>query len=221
MPTRGEETQERIRTVALALFQEKGFDAATMREVASRADVALGAAYYYFPSKEALVLEFYARMLDDLEAKLPAALEGRRDLGERLKAVLELKFFLLRPNRRFLGALVRAGLDPESPVSPFSAGTAPLRERSIAIFERALEGAEVKVPPDLARHLPRLLWLYDMGLVLFWLFDRSEDQARTDRLIARSLETIVTAIHLARFRVTALLRKAVVRLLVDVDEAPA
>ena len=218
MTTRGEETQERIRAVALALFQEKGFDGATMREVASLADVAIGAAYYYFPSKEALVFEFYTRMQDELEAKLPAALEGRRELGERLKAVLEIKFSLLRPNRRFLGALVRAGLDPENPVSPFSAETAPLRGRSIAIFERALEGSEVKIPPDLARHLPRLLWLYDMGLVLFWLFDRSEEQARTDRLIARSLETIVTAIQLARFRVTALLRKAVVRLLADVEE---
>ncbi len=219
--TRGKETHERIREVARSLFQEKGFDGATMREVATRADVALGAAYYYFPSKEALVLEFYTRVVEELEAKLPAVLEGRRELGERLKAVLDLKFSLLRPNRRFLGALVRAGLDPENPVSPFSAETAPLRGRSIAIFEQALEGSEVKVPPDLARHLPRLLWLYYMGLVLFWLFDRSGEQARTDRLIARSLETIVTAIHLSRFRVTALLRKAVVRLLTDLEEAPA
>jgi len=219
LTTRGEETHERIREAARALFQEKGFDGSTMREVASLADVAVGAAYYYFPSKDALVLEFYSRVQDELEAKLPAALEGRRELGERLKAVFELQFSLLRPNRRFLGALVRAGLDPENPVSPFSAATAPLRARSIAIFERALEGSEVRIPPDLARHLPRLLWLYDMGLVLFWLFDRSEEQARTGRLIAGSLETIVTAIHLARFRVTALLRKAVVRLLTEVEEA--
>ncbi|HQQ76677.1 MAG TPA: TetR family transcriptional regulator [Thermoanaerobaculia bacterium] len=217
---RGEETRDRIRAAALALFQEKGFEASTMREVASLADVATGAAYYYFPSKEALVLEFYTRVQDELETTLPAALEGRRDLGERLKAVLELKFSLIRPYRRVLGALVRAGLDPENPVSPFSTDTAPLRGRHLAIFERALEGSEVKIPPDLARHLPRLLWLYDMGLVLFWLFDRSEGQARTDRLIARSLETIVTAIHLARFRVTALLRKAVVRLLADIEESP-
>jgi hypothetical protein len=58
-----------------------------------------------------------------------------------------------------------------------------------------------------------------MGLILFWLFDRSEAQARTDRLIGRSLETIVTAIRLARFRVTAPLRKAALRLLAEFEEA--
>ena len=221
MSGKGEETREKIRSVALALFQEKGFDGATMRDIAAQAGVATGAAYYYFPSKEALVLEFYARLQDELDERLAATLEGREELGERLKAVLDLKFRLLKPNRRFLGALVRAGLDPENPVSPFSADTAPLRERSIAIFRRVLEGADVKVPPDLARHLPRLLWIYYMGLVLFWLFDRSEGQARTERLVSRSLETIVTAIRLARFRVTAPLRKAALRLLAEFEETPA
>jgi AcrR family transcriptional regulator len=219
--TRGEETREKIRAIALALFQEKGFDGATMREIAQKAEVATGAAYYYFPSKEALVLEFYARIQNELDEKLSAALEGRRDLLERLRAVLDLKFGLLRPNRRFLGALVRAGLDPENPVSPFSAETAALRGRSIAIFQRALEGSEVKIPADLASHLPRLLWLYYMGLILFWLFDRSDGQRRTDRLIARSLDAIVTAIKLARFRVTAPLRKAVLGLLSDLEGDPA
>ena len=179
MSARGVETREKIRAVALALFQEKGFDGATMREVALKAGVATGAAYYYFPSKEALVLEFYARLQDEMEQNLPAALEGRRDLGERLRALLDLKFGLLRPNRRFFGALVRAGLDPENPVSPFSTETAALRDRSIAIFRRALEGSDVRIPADLGPHLPRLLWLYYMGLILFWLLDRSEGQKRT------------------------------------------
>lgn len=217
MSTRGEETRQKIRETALALFQEKGFDGATMREVAQRAEVATGAAYYYFPSKEALVLEFYSRLQGEMEEKLPAVLAGSRDLGERLRAVLDLKFGLLRPNRRFFGALVRAGLDPENPVSPFSAETAALRDRSIGIFRRTLEGSDVKIPSDLAPHLPRLLWLYYMGLILFWLFDRSEGQKRTSRLIVRSLDAIVTAIKLARFRVTAPLRKAVLGLLSDIE----
>ncbi|MCM3876799.1 MAG: TetR family transcriptional regulator [Thermoanaerobaculia bacterium] len=220
MSTRGEETREKIRAVALALFQEKGFDGATMREIAAEAKVATGAAYYYFPSKESLVLEFYARLQNEVDEKLSAALEGHRELRERLDAALRLKFGLLRPNRRFLGALVRAGLDPENPVSPFSAETTTLRERSIGIFRRTLEGSDVKIPADLAPHLPRLLWLYYMGLILFWLFDRSEQQKRTDRLIARSLDAVATAIKLSRFRVAAPLRKAVLGLLSDLEGDP-
>jgi AcrR family transcriptional regulator len=218
MSVRGEETREKIRAVALGLLQDKGFDGATMREIAQRAGVATGAAYYYFPSKEALVLEFYERLQSEVEDGLHAALEGRSELGERLRAVLDLWFGLLRPNRRFFGALVRAGLDPGNPVSPFSAETATLRDRSIAIFQSTLQGSDAKIPADLAPHLPRLLWLYFMGLILFWLFDRSEGQRKTTRLTARSLDAIVTAIRLSRFRVTAPLRKAVLGLLHEVQE---
>src|SRR4051812_16540464 len=50
--TKGDLTRERIFTVALNLFREKGFEGTTMREVAAAANMSLGAAYYYFASKE-------------------------------------------------------------------------------------------------------------------------------------------------------------------------
>ena len=56
---KSEQTRQRILEAALELFRVKGFAAATMREVAVAAGVATGAAYYYFPSKEAIVLAFY------------------------------------------------------------------------------------------------------------------------------------------------------------------
>jgi len=34
------------------------------------------------------------------------------------------------------------------------------------------EGGDVKVPADLKPQLPYVLWLYQMGLILFWLYDR-------------------------------------------------
>src|SRR4051812_40550459 len=52
--TKGDLTRERIFTVALNLFREKGFEGTTMREVAAAANMSLGAAYYYFASKEAI-----------------------------------------------------------------------------------------------------------------------------------------------------------------------
>ena len=54
-------------------------------------------------------------------------------------------------------------------------------------------------------------------LIFFWLLDRSEEQKRTNRLIARSLDAVVTAIKLSRFRVAAPLRRAVLGLLADVE----
>jgi len=52
--TKSEETRDRILNAALSLFREKGFDTATMRQIAVEAGVATGAAYYYFASKDPL-----------------------------------------------------------------------------------------------------------------------------------------------------------------------
>src|SRR5262249_2367368 len=56
---RGEQTRAAIFAAALALFQERGYEATTMRAIAERAGVSLGSSYHYYPSKSHLVLEFY------------------------------------------------------------------------------------------------------------------------------------------------------------------
>jgi hypothetical protein len=61
----------------------------------------------------------------------------------------------------------------------------------------ALEGGDVKVPADLKPQLPYLLWLYQMGLILFWLYDRSENQQRTQKLTEKSLGLLVTLLRLS------------------------
>jgi AcrR family transcriptional regulator len=53
------DTKTLIYQTALGLFREKGLENTTMREIAKAAGVALGGAYHYFPSKEAIVAEYY------------------------------------------------------------------------------------------------------------------------------------------------------------------
>ena len=45
---KSDETRSRILEAALSVFRERGFENATMREIAVEAGVATGAAYYYF-----------------------------------------------------------------------------------------------------------------------------------------------------------------------------
>ena len=72
-----------------------------------------------------------------------------------------------------------------------------LRERAIEHLRIALEGGDVKVPAALKPQLPYVLWLYQMGLILFWLYDRSENQQRTQALIEKSLGLLVTLLKLS------------------------
>ena len=54
---KAERTRERIFAAALSLFSEKGYERASMPDVAKSAGGRLGLAYRYFACKEELVLE--------------------------------------------------------------------------------------------------------------------------------------------------------------------
>jgi AcrR family transcriptional regulator len=211
---KAEETRERILDAALRLFRDKGFDETTMRDVAAEAGMATGAAYYYFRSKEELVMALYARTSDEARTLVPAALERSRDVKKRLRAVIDTKFRQFADHRRLLGALVRIGMDPKHPLSPFAKESAPMRLESIGYFRDALAGT--KIPKDLEEFLPGLFWFYQLGLILFWIYDESPGQRKTERLTEGTLEIAVRLIQLSSLPLIGPIRKRVVALLNDV-----
>ena len=214
MPPRAksDETRARILAAAIDLFRRNGFAKTTMREIAADAGVALGAAYYYFDSKDAIVLAFYGQAQDDLNPILDEALLGSRDLAKRIRALLDAKLRYFEPNRQLLGALAGYA-DPEHPLSPFSDRTRAIRENDIRFFEAAIEGSKTSVPDDLRSRLPKLLWLYQMGLILYWIYDRSPNQAKTALLVEKSVGLVARLIKLASFPPLRPLRRAAVELM--------
>jgi AcrR family transcriptional regulator len=208
---KSEATRERILEAALALFRERGFETTTMRDIARESKLALGAAYYYFDSKDALVMAFYERAQRDLEPLLEGALSKTHGLEERLRAVIDVKFQYFAPNRKLLGAL-SAHIDPHHPLSPFSDETRPLRERDIAFLALALEESKTRITDDLKTHLPRVLWLYQMGLLLFWVYDSSPSQTRTQLLFQRSLSIVTNLIRFSSLAFMRPVRKLVAEL---------
>jgi AcrR family transcriptional regulator len=219
MPAKSAETRTRILDAAMDLFRRQGFEETTMREIAAEAGVATGAAYYYFDSKDAIALAFYDQSQRELESSIEQALASGKHLGERLAALLEAKLKYFEPNRRLLGALA-AHADPEHPLSPFSARTRDIRERDVASFARALQSSGVRVARDLEPHLPRMLWMYQMGLILFWIYDRSPAQARTHTLIRKTAVIVERLVKLAAFPLMRPVRRMVVDLMLTVTEEP-
>ena len=155
---RAEDTRRRIYEAAMEIFREKGFEQATMRDIAAKAGVALGGAYYYYSSKEAIVLSFYQDMQSSSHDAILQAMAGQKKLKDRLRCVMEKRFELLAPNRKFCDALFRHAPDSQDPLSPFSEQARAIRERSIEHLRIALEGGDVKVPGRLeaAASLPAL-----------------------------------------------------------------
>lgn len=215
--TKSEETRSRILAAALELFRRRGFEEATMRDIAVEAGVALGSTYYYFASKEAIVMAFYEQASKTMSEEIEARLATAKGLEDRLRTILDVKFEYFSPNRLFLGALLRHAADPQHPLSPFSNSTAHIRERDIQQFASALADSRMAIPKDFAPFLPNLIWLYQMGLILFWISDRSHDQVRTSQLREKSLSLVVTAVKLSGFPLLRPLRKKIIDLLKTIE----
>ncbi len=210
--TKSDETRARILDAAMDLFRRQGFEETTMREIATEAGVATGAAYYYFDSKDAIVLAFYDQAQKELQPLLDKAMAASKDLKDRLRLLLEVKLRYFEPNRRLLGALA-AHADPEHPLSPFSPQTREVRERDIEYFQRALAGSSIHVARDFEPHLPRILWMCQMGLILFWIYDRSQSQKRTQALVEKSLAIVVRLVKLSDLPLMKPVRRIVIDLL--------
>lgn len=209
---KSDQTRTRILEAALHLFRQRGFEQATMRDIAKEARVALGSAYYYFDSKDAIVMAFYELAQTELAPLIEDGLANRRDLKERLAAVITAKFDYFEPNRNLLGTL-SSHIDPQHPLSPFSRVTKPIRETDISFMHRAIEGSTIKMAGDLKPYLPRLLWLYQMGLILFWVYDHSPKQRKTTQLFEKSLAIVVGLVKLSALPLMRPIRKLVTDLL--------
>jgi len=193
---KSEETRARILNAALAVFRERGFERATMREIADAAEVATGAAYYYFDSKDALVMAFYTRSQVEIRERLAIKLPRCKTLEARLRTTIEEVLEYFEPNRKLLGAL-SAHTDPDHPLSPFSEETRPIREADLAFFTAMVEDSGTKLPKNIQPYLPRLLWMYQMGLILFWVYDKSPQQRRTRVLFNQTLKMLMLTLRLA------------------------
>ncbi|MFJ1576056.1 MULTISPECIES: TetR family transcriptional regulator [unclassified Streptomyces] len=212
---KSEQTRTLILETALRLFQERGFDKTTMRAIAAEAGVSVGNAYYYFSSKEHLVQGFYDRIGAEHRLAARAVLDRETDLEARMAGVLTVWIDVAAPYHEFAAQFFKNAADPESPLSPFSPESEHARDAAIAVHREVLAGSKAKVPDELADLLPELMWLAQMGLVLYWVFDRSDSSERSRRLAERGSRLTSRGIALSRFRVLRPLVREVHELFAD------
>lgn len=216
MGKKGEETRAALLEVALKLFRKRGFDATTMRDVAAAAGLSLGASYYYFRSKEEIVLAYYEEVQTAHERALPADWPEATPLEERLYEAVAAKLRIVARDARFLGALFRYAAEPSHPLGVFDDGTAAVRARAIAVFRRALAG---RVDPALEEPFAQALWLAHLGVLLLSLRDaRPERAERATRALARAADRVAALSALPPVRAQI---DEVLALLAKGAEAPA
>jgi len=215
-----EHTRRKILDAAREMFVRQGYEATTMRAIADRAGVSLGSSYHYFPSKEHLVLEFY-RHTHELHAAAIAPLLGReKDLSTRLRGTIRAVVVTCEPFHAVAGSIFSTVANPASPLNPFGGAAKPLRDEVVELYAEVVSGSGARIPKDIAEFLPLILWLYQMGILYFWIFDRSPGRLRTLEVIDETTELIVRLISLANLPVLRGSRNRILGLIKDIVERP-
>lgn len=176
--TRAAETaarKARLVEAAIQLAAEGGYEAVQMRDVAARADVALGTLYRHFSSKDQLLLA----ALHAQAATMRAALDRRPPAGstpaERVADVLRRASRALERDPKVTAALVAAMFvdDPEA-----RAQRLEVRELLDSMLQRALDGTEID---DLAGVVDVLGHTWT-AVLAFWASGLSDGTPMGDRL---------------------------------------
>ena len=186
-----EQRREAILDAARKLFWARGYERATMPQIADAAEVAPGTLYLYFPSKEALYAELLVEGYGRLGERLREAVQADgspREQGEALidgflgfarehPEYFDIIFFTVQREGR---AVTGLALDAEQR-SSLLAAEAACRSVATGVLERA------GVPPEAAVHRVQAVWSMLAGIVLYFV----RDDAATFAAVAREARALI------------------------------
>lgn len=181
--------RKRIVAAALSLFQTKGFETTTTKAIAKKAGIAEGTVFNYFRTKEDIALYFFELEVDQaIEAVRQTPRLRRASLEEKLFALVQNQLEYLAPYERFIGAAFLEALKPMSALGAFSHRAHALRHRYIEFVQELFdEAAPKKRSSSLDWIGPQAFWVFYVGVLLFWLQDRSPRKQHTMAFLDRSI----------------------------------
>ena len=147
--------RDEILAAAQQVFAERGYQAASMVEIARAADFAVGTLYKVFASKEALFEQLLLVQLGSLERALDVAIEGSSTVVAALEAVAVVNARWKAERRSFLSIFVspRVGefqaVGPELPAVEALVGR--FHARFLELIRRGVAAGELTqaIPPEM------------------------------------------------------------------------
>src|SRR5712664_4923457 len=85
---RAADRETAIRAAALRIFRRKGYDAASMQDIADAVGLYKGSLYYYISSKEELLVRLFEGRAEQVLGEIDMVASGPGTASERLRAVV-------------------------------------------------------------------------------------------------------------------------------------
>jgi AcrR family transcriptional regulator len=197
-PAHDRETADRLLDTAERLFGEQGYDGVGIRELATEANVNLGAATYHFGSKKALYLETFMRRFRPTNAerlrllrKAEAEAKSKPLTVEKIVDCVVRPPYLLGLEHPNFHALMARSLFMPPPFlhAAIHKELAPNVEVFIAAFRRSL--------PDVPEDLLHLRTMFAMGALLMFSVQRGKmrfpQNSKFDDSLLRELIRFISA----------------------------
>ena len=165
----------RVLDAALALATEGGYDAVQMRDVASRAEVALGTLYRHYASKDHLLLAALAAQASALREQLDQRPPRGDAPAERVADVLRRASRALERQPRVTHAMVTAMSVADDSAAPVKH---EINQTLRAIIIDAVDGTPVTDLDDVVRVLGSV-WFAELT---FWSGGLTDANAMADHL---------------------------------------
>ena len=191
-----EKTKVKILQSAVDLIIEKGFDNASLREMAKNAGVSNPTIYNYFPSKEKLLYAY----IEQKHKEAVSTIQEIEDfhtytLREQLQTLIETELELYLEDREFIIQIAdmvfhSSGLK----MGKLYETNALFIETVEEMLNIAIEAEEIAEPP-FKEHMPKLFWDYYIMVVAYWVKDDSEMFENTTQFIDHSLGLAEAVLH--------------------------
>lgn len=159
------ERRQRVLDAAAELAREGGYDAVQMRDVAARADVALGTVYRYFASKDELLGAAWTLWAGRLEGRLAKRPPRGRTRADRVYDFVYRATQAVERSPRLAAALLSSMASPEPATGAHQAEVAAMMTRVII---KELEDFE----PDLQQAIREALGHVWYSLLVNWVNGR-------------------------------------------------
>jgi AcrR family transcriptional regulator len=191
-----ERTKQAILKAAADLFSTKGFFQTTTKEISTRARIAEGTLFNYFPTKEDLALYFFEQELDGLIQWYGEQTELKEaPLAEQVFAIVNHHLERISPYEDFIGAVYLRALQPASKLNPLSLEKRELTLHYLRFIHDILVEAERrKEIPKVGQVGAYVVGLFHVAMITYWLNDCSRGKENTLALLDRCLKVANTVL---------------------------
>lgn len=182
------ENREQIIRAAVDLIMEKGYKAATMREIARRAGMGDATIYNYFPAKKNILFAYYEVCLERSVPELKN-ISGFNEFTfeEQIQAFFETLLSQFLPDREFVQESFKSIFFP---LTPQFKQLRPVQEQFFEILDDIFKAAiEVdEIPEQIFQDMIYFFfWDFFIGMVFYWLKDDSNGFSDTSVLMDKCI----------------------------------